>query len=539
MLLGIINNKTTNEDYYIDLENKNNNNIVTITHVNDKGIQPLPKKDALELLKTLISSKLSYLEDYKGYKVYLDESNNKRYFKNGEEDYKMFFENNGTDALLYIKKIEKTISPLDAKRIIITKGGTFIMITLLLTNISMFIECLQHSNNPLIYSEYVASSYPKLDLEECKKSIYAANNISQEDKDILYNESLLEFVLAYSKNNQRNYELTRKLNNINIVSFAEEDIKNGETIAGYYTSAECNKIHIKNRYMNKDDTYYEILTHEYIHLLQNQSEYTYITEAGAEIFSYEYCDAKPSSYNGGLKRVKVLMEIIGPEAIAQCNFGDVRVFENEIGKYLSNEDKCKLLDLFKQDSDETINKNIDEILARMYYNKTGKDINDDTMIRLTYLDYTKGRIYFNSDLAKYNEDYFLGHERVKSDNLRLEDIVNSDLVEQYSYPINKEKIIGGKTHSSITLKYVKDFNSIKLENQKFINIEFKNGTIGSSIYDEETNTWGPIYLIVKTYEPSIPKKFPSDHAIIISKSKPEIDDMIKPQESSSSETKTL
>ena len=107
MLLGIIRNETNNEDYYIQLNVKNNVDELSIIHVNDNIVEPLSKDKARNLFKTLLSSKLTYKGKEEEYDVYLDEANNQRYFKDGKENYFMFLENNGEDAIRYYVKIGK------------------------------------------------------------------------------------------------------------------------------------------------------------------------------------------------------------------------------------------------------------------------------------------------------------------------------------------------------------------------------------------------------------------------------------------------
>ena len=43
------------------------------------------------------------LENYNDYEVYIDRANNKRYFKNGIEDFMMFYDNNGKEAVYHIR----------------------------------------------------------------------------------------------------------------------------------------------------------------------------------------------------------------------------------------------------------------------------------------------------------------------------------------------------------------------------------------------------------------------------------------------------
>lgn len=97
MLAGIIQEKENH--YYIYIEEEKNKNTISVIHTNKDKTKCLTEEEAKELLKTILSSALTYHEKQGEYDVYLDESDNKRYFKNGKENYNLFFENNGISAI--------------------------------------------------------------------------------------------------------------------------------------------------------------------------------------------------------------------------------------------------------------------------------------------------------------------------------------------------------------------------------------------------------------------------------------------------------
>ena len=107
MLAGIINEETTNNSYYIHLDKKDSYSEFSIVHVNDTIIETLSKNDAISLILKLLSSELTFKEKENDYDIYLDEANNKRYFKNGNENYFLFFKKNGVDAVKCITKKSK------------------------------------------------------------------------------------------------------------------------------------------------------------------------------------------------------------------------------------------------------------------------------------------------------------------------------------------------------------------------------------------------------------------------------------------------
>ena len=107
MLIGTIKEKKFNDNYYIYLNNKGSYNELSIIHVNNDVIESLSKEKAKSLLNTLLSSKLAFSEKLGDYEIYLDEASNKRYFKNGIEDYFLFFAKNGIDDVKLLTKKSK------------------------------------------------------------------------------------------------------------------------------------------------------------------------------------------------------------------------------------------------------------------------------------------------------------------------------------------------------------------------------------------------------------------------------------------------
>ena len=125
--------------------------------------------------------------------------------------------------------------------------------------------------------------------------------------------------------------LEEKVTDIEIVPFTEEDdlenlvkIQQGLGLTlGYYNKLEPNIIHVK------DYADYSTIYHEFAHLLQADSEYNYIQEACGEIIAHEYYGREIDSYIEEVKRIQVLMEIIGSEAIWAINFsGDDSKFDD-------------------------------------------------------------------------------------------------------------------------------------------------------------------------------------------------------------------
>ena len=566
MLAGII--KQNDNNYYIDLKEENNIKTISIIHSKKNKTRCLKEEEAIFLLETILYSNLTYKEKYNDYDVYLDEADNKRFFKDGKEDFKMFFYNNGIDYIKYKNrgKEEKT------KKFKISVGKTLFTIILGSTIILSFPKYRYGIIDPLYNQE--------ITIDDTKKLIYNSNYLSTDEKVFLYNEDFLNDVLEISDDN-RNYSLREKLKDIEIYIY---DKNNKPHTSGYYNSIEPNIINICDEELPTDsEKYYDTLSHEFVHLLQNESDYLYIHEASAELMSNEYYYSKLDSYLPEVIRLKVLMEIIGPKPIMQCNFEDNdKALEEAISKYLNEEDTNKLLDLFRSDSDDfldfakedKINDEVDKLLANMYKNKTGNDINTDKLIRLIYRDdpFIK-RCYFNQNREEFEKETILETKRVDLGTTTIEKVINSNEVESYYYldtkrmseneyeslstqeqeqyldksikyrPIegvsveiddnapltmyNEDDINyivhGNKYNQSeakalgylekeIVLtsgKTVTNFNDIELNKCSTLKITFKDGRVGETTYNKRNDTWGSviIYKFEDIKVPSIKEKF--------------------------------
>lgn len=560
MLAGIIKEKDNN--YYINLEEKNNIKTISVIHSKKNNTRCLREEEAILLLETILSSNLTYKEKYNDYDVYLDETENKRYFKDGKEDFKMFFYNNGIDYIKYKNKDNKKKSTIKKFRININETVFLIVVS---ATLALMIPKYRYKFIDSIYNNEIT-------YESAKELIMNSNHLSIEDKIYLSNEDFINDVIELSDNN-RNYSLREKLNNIEIINFEEEERPH---TLGYYNSLEPNIIYLRDditseNYLNYRDT----LSHEFVHLLQNESDYLYIHEASAELISYEYYNDDISSYIDEVLRLRVLMEIIGPKPILECNFYDNdSSFEKEIKKYLDENDSKRLLELFKSSSDDLydgenetiINKEIDSLLSTMYYNKNKKDIKDDKMIKAIYNgDRSIKRYYFNQNKKEFDQEIKLNRRTYELEKETIDDVKNSDKVEYYTYSDSKR--FEEKTYQSLTVKEISNydevsisyrptngitmsfdddnninyyingenynqneayengylekifiltksktvnsFKDIDLNNCSNLKITYKDGTIGQTTYNKTTKTWGPVikFKIEYDIEPSIKNKF--------------------------------
>ena len=436
MLVGIINEKP--HSYYIYQENK----MLDVIKVGINKIEHLTEENIRRLFASIFSSELTFFNFENGYQVYLDEIGNKRYLKNGVEDFYMFYINNGCSALCF-KELD-FYEKLESKKFIIKHKNKISVILLNICVVSILTDfALLHisglSRRP--ESDFFTLVNGKVTVEDVNSYI-DGSSLSNIEKEFLKSSYLIEDVLNRSIYNDslnksdiaiRNYELYDRFKNISIQKFSRDNIN----ALGYYNPLKPNCIYMCDDIYDESKNYQDVLAHEFVHLLQVQG-YSYIIEPCAEIMSCEYFNVVFDGYKEEVKRIKVLMEIIGPDVVFDYNFinNDESLF-SEIKKYLNDNDYNKLIELFKTTPadwgirEKEINEEIDQILSRMYFNKFGKSINDNELIQLIYqgnneMNIDTDRIYFNKRHEKYNKDFCAGVKKVP---LELIDLTN--LLKEY------------------------------------------------------------------------------------------------------------
>ena len=515
MILGIIRNETNKEDYYINLNVKDNESEISITHVNDQGVESLKEKEAINLLKILLSSKLTYKGKEEDYDIYLDEANNKRYFKDGKENYFKFLENNGTDAIMYLTKISKKHSPRWQKIVV---GG--IVFTIIISSSGLI-----HLANKVKYVEEPQStlvSIEPISSEEMINLINESQNLSEEEKQIIAQQTYFQFILNNADSETYSHKIRNAFTDISIKEINDEVDK---TTFGYYNPVDINTIHMRID-MRGSKEYEKVLAHEFIHMTQVPNQYRYIQEGCAEIIRKEFFNQPYYGYGDMLWRIKILMEIIGPQPVIDCNYqSDPKSFEESIKKYLNEQDAERLLELFTttaqshyQSAEELykVNDEIDELLSKMYTKKTGKSIKEDKLIQDMYNsnDFTikrsvYDRTYFNANSANYNSSSIVVEE-TKTVQLNIEDALKENNIKEFRYMVQEKKTVGDKTQYIPTIKITTDFSEIPTKGLIQVQIIFNDGSKGLMFYESETGKWSSIdyYQRTQTSFPSIPEKFP-------------------------------
>lgn len=454
MLVGIIRDNKNN--YYINLLKEKETYYYNIICTNNEKTFNMNDTQITKLFKELFSSELVFLKKEKEYDVYLDEANNKRYFKNAKEDFHLFFEKNGTSAILYNSDKEKNKSASVKKYTMKNSSGTKTLISaasklslvLLIVNVGLVIGRNEYINNfsdlQNTYGKIEAyiTNDTKITLEEAKNCILhlSDESLSNEYKKYLANINLLNDVLE-TGDVSRNYVLRKKLNNISISYFTPKEKELHSDMDGYYNPLDSNIIHLRD---NSIHNFHSTALHEFIHLLQDNNQYDYILEASAEIMKAEYFNEKADSYLEPRKRLCVLMEMIGPKPVMECNFkGDTSTFENAIYNNLDEKEAKHFLELFTKspfydENSEETNKEIDQLLAKMYKNITGNNISDDQFINYIYENDKMFRTYFNQNTINFYKNFKIGDKSIEEE-IDLETAINSDLINKFYYT-KQEKI---------------------------------------------------------------------------------------------------
>ena len=412
MLGAILKNADSKESNYLYLKNQNNNLIYYGFCVKNDNVYPIDK-NIIDTVYNLVkvNDSCEYIGDYLNYKVYLDKENNlKHYLKNGIEDFEMFFKNNGEDLILYGKHGAKNS---DSKKFHIGKYILLISLGVLTTIMSYlvaipvirtinskgnFTNNIQYSLAKPVYSisEFLNLDLKCIDVSEALELI-TSSQLSDNVKNMLANEKLLNDVFPYYKDTEMEYIIKIKLKNLKVRIYEPDEaiITDSNTTNGFYNDLIPNVLNVKN-IKNYEDN----LKHEFIHLLQSPDrKYIFLHEAVAEIAANEYLDKSSSSYIAAVLNTQLLMDTIGPKIVWETVFsGDDTNLVNVLKNNLNESDYNELM-LYLKSRPEDVQSDsmrINEIISNLYRNINSKNIRDDRNI---YKEdgYRISRYYFNSE----------------------------------------------------------------------------------------------------------------------------------------------
>ena len=305
---------------------------------------------------------------------------------------------------------------------------------------------------------------PKLSIntDDIIKLIEESDNLTDDEKAFLINEEFFNDLTYYISTSGLENRTIDVLTDIDIVPYTAEELKLRND-RGYHDKNISNDIHVRNYNEEVTDQVKDTVSHEFIHKFQPHNRYHYISEAATVITNEEYYNLVDESYKKSVKRLKVLMEIIGPLPVWDYVYtGDSGMMEKVFRDNLDENIYMELLQLLKTEptllGDESINNRIDEILKILYFNMYYKDINDNKIINAIYDDMVISRKYFN---VTDEEDI------IASVMPFDEAIINNEIGKKVSYKqvkyLSEDKYAelmknGLSNNQEISISYISDYN---------------------------------------------------------------------------------
>jgi hypothetical protein len=397
-------------------------------------------KEELEIVNSLkMGNNTLYLGKENNYDVYIDNySGLKHYFLNGKESLELFIKYNTEDALLYHQEEqEKNNASNKVFKMKLNKKGYLIIKQIALGCVLGLTLELGIFTGYHLYVDYQTTHLEPLTYETICNYFEENDRLEEYDKEILNNEKLLTDVTPYYNGTNMEYIVRTRFKNLHYSYY-----KSTKSYYGYYNSLFPNVLNIKQG-LNKEREY-ATKCHEYIHLLQCDTEYTYIIEACAELITYEYLDSSIDSYYSAVKNIQILMEIIGPEPIWRLNFaGDDTKLINILKENLSEEKAEQLINLLKEKPyiKNSPHKEIRLLLEELYYNKYQSNMDENIYIKCLKEDMLIDRYYFNSEKILENNPCYLEGKYVY-------DIKKELTYEEYTNCITQKKDVDFLTNQS-------------------------------------------------------------------------------------------
>jgi len=392
------------------------------------------------------------VESHNEYKTYLDKNTKfLHFFKDGKENYEMFFNLNGEDSIRYKGKgffkkddCEKIFrkEPLSAREIIFAFSMSALLLTLPFLGPNKAIDPVIQTADVIVsavkkidfsYQDHkIIASVENIELFDLKEMIYASPYLDESEKSYLFNSAFLRNVLEII--NESEFQKLRFyaiFDNLNIRSYGNENAH--YDAKGYYSTKDANTLFIRDyekiNYENMD-----IISHEFVHLCQDNTGYNFFLESTAEIISDEYFNCAPvNGYKPQVKLVKKLMEIIGPEPVFKYVFGgDFTLIEEKVRPYLTEAEYQEFIndltfDTFNPSANVSKNESLEKIIGILYQKKYNADIKDDIIINLIDNDdYSLCRYYFSDLFVNGRPSYYLEANPIESSNVNITKIEKNE-----------------------------------------------------------------------------------------------------------------
>lgn len=345
----------------------------------------------------------------------------------------LFYERNDFNCM---NEVELNIPKLKREKILnITTQVTsyFLLLGLIINFCNDKLNEKKFYENVKSYKQIVSTNF---DEEYILNMIWLNPNLSDEQKALLASSAFIRDLANTPMTSEQKTILCFQLSKLSIEEYnliqkgvySAKELFGMDNLYGYVLDGEHRQdtIHMLETSSDYSDL---VLVHEFVHIAQVDSEYAYLKESSAEIIAHEYWDRPIISYHNSVKRIYLLMSIVGPEAVWNANFTSTTQLEAELSKYLSQEQVTVFMEYLKvkphkQRIDETtgigeVDQALDDLLKIMYEKKFNKPYEEDNTVQAIYNMDKAGNIvyaidgkslkkpiyYFNADrFAKENEE---------------------------------------------------------------------------------------------------------------------------------------
>ena len=469
MHIGLL--KIKDKTIYIDNQNK-----LISYYYKDGKKQIISNNFVISVLKDLVTCHKKKFLYKKEYEVYLDEQTGyKHFYKDGKENYTKFFYENGYNAILYKENSNK----FNIKNFTVNGIKICISITLFLAIFNIANNTLNKPNEIINTKiEYTQNKEITIDSSKFKDYILSSENLTKEDQQLLINEVFFEDLSKTKINEDRVSSIDEKMTNITIN--VDEKNKPSDNVLGWYIDLFPNIINVADG--NDNDT----KIHEFIHLVQEYSEYSYIKEACADLISSEYYNVESLEYSEAVSRIQFLMELIGPEPIWNLNFsGNTEEFESKIYEILPEEEAKIFLDLLKDspanltiEESKQQNDEIDSYLYKIYNILTNENNELNELQKetgLTFDRYYSNHTYFADSP---NNDYSFCFSKI----MPLEEVKQKNIVQT---SVAQKTYITKEEASKLEIEGKKPFLEYAVLNNNYqvLSILEENGEIVDYVFN--------------------------------------------------------
>lgn len=343
----------------------------------------------------------------------------------------LFYERNDFNCM---EEVELNIPKLKREKILnITTQVTsyFLLLGLIINFCNDKLNEKKFYENVKSYKQIVSTNF---DEEYILDMIWLNPNLSDEQKALLASSAFIRDLANTPMTSEQKTILCFQLSKLSIEEYnliqkgvySAKELFGMDNLYGYVLDGEHRQdtIHMLETSSDYSDF---VLVHEFVHIAQVDSEYAYLKESSAEIIAHEYWDRPIISYHNSVKRIYLLMSIVGPEAVWNANFTSPKNLEAELAKYLSPEQVTLFMEYLKvkphkQRIDETtgigeVDQALDGLLKIMYEKKFNKPYEEDNTVQAIYNMEKAGNIVYAIDGKSLKKPiYYFNADRFAKEN---------------------------------------------------------------------------------------------------------------------------